>query len=204
MSPVSQSQQRARLRAADPKLGKLIDRIGPLQGLRFFETDKLTPFAALAHSVTHQQLGGAAAEAIFGRLKKTLDGRLSAPRLVATPPQHLRAAGLSASKVQSLKDLAARTLDGTVPGRTQMLRLSDDEIIERLTSIRGIGRWTVEMLLLKLGRPDVLPATDLGIRRGFGAVFGNGDLAHPGDILDRGERWRPFRSTASFYLWRAS
>jgi 3-methyladenine DNA glycosylase/8-oxoguanine DNA glycosylase len=194
----------ARLRAADPKLGRLIDRIGPLDTFRFFQTDKLTPFAALAHSVTHQQLGGAAAEAIFGRLKKTLGGRLSAEKLMAARPQDLRAAGLSASKVLSLKDLAGRTMDGTVPTRTEILRLPDDEIIERLTSIRGIGRWTVEMLLLKLGRPDILPATDLGIRRGYGAVFGSGALAHPNEILHRGERWRPFRSTASFYLWRAS
>jgi 3-methyladenine DNA glycosylase/8-oxoguanine DNA glycosylase len=106
--------------------------------------------------------------------------------------------------VLSLKDLAARTLDGTVPSRAAIDRLSDEQILERLTSIRGIGPWTVEMLLLKLGRPDILPATDLGIRRGFGLVFGGGDLAHPKDILKRGERWRPFRSAASFYLWRAS
>jgi DNA-3-methyladenine glycosylase II len=192
------------LRAVDPKLAKLIDRLGPLEPLRFFETDKLIPFAALAHSITHQQLGGAAAEAIFGRLKKTLGGRLTASRLLATSPEALRAAGLSASKVRSLKDLAARTIDGTVPSAAGILRLSDGEITERLTSIRGIGPWTVEMLLLKLGRPDVLPATDLGIRRGFAAVFGKGDLALPSEILDRGERWRPFRSTASFYLWRAA
>ena len=192
------------MRAADAKLRKLIDRIGPLETFRLFEPDGTTPFAALARSVTHQQLGGAAAEAIFGRLKKTLGGRLTASRLLEATPEALRSAGLSRGKVLSLKDLAARTLDGTVPSRAAIDLLSDDQILERLTSVRGIGPWTVEMLLLKLGRPDILPATDLGIRRGFGLVFGSGDLAHPKDILKRGERWRPFRSAASFYLWRAS
>jgi len=197
-------QAEAKLRLADPKLGRLIDRIGPLGVHPFFAKEKINPFGALAHSITHQQLGNAAAEAIHGRLKKTLGGRVSAARLLEAKPEALRAAGLSGGKVKSLKDLAARTLDGTVPTYGKMLALSDDEIVERLTSVHGIGRWTVEMLLLKLSRPDVLPAGDLGIRRGFGLVFGDGELAPPKDILLRGERWRPYRSVASFYLWRAS
>ena len=204
MTPIGHPSHVARLRAADPKLGKAIERIGRLDEKPFLRAHNVTPFVSLAHSISHQQLGGAAAEAIFGRMKKVLGGRVTAERLLAAKEADLRAAGMSQGKVQSLRELAARTLDGTVPRRGQMAALSDEEIIERLTSIRGIGLWTAEMLLLKLGRPDVLPATDLGIRRGFGNVFNRGEMVPPGDILSRGERWRPYRSTASLYLWRAS
>ena len=172
MSPVRAGRDLAQLRVADPTLGKWIERLGPLGESPFFEADKRTPFAMLAQSVTHQQLGGAAAKAIFGRLKATLGGRLSPARLLEATPEALRAAGLSGSKVRSLKDLAQHTLDGTVPGRAGILRLSDDEILQRLTSIRGIGPWTVEMLLLKLGRPDILPATDLEFAAGLGWCLG--------------------------------
>jgi 3-methyladenine DNA glycosylase/8-oxoguanine DNA glycosylase len=191
------------LRSADSGLANLMERLGPLPPHPFF-TGSTPVFVSLAHSITHQQLGNPAAEAIYGRLKKTLKGRLTPSRLLDARLPDLRTAGLSKGKVKSLRDLAARTLDGTVPRNAEMLRLSDEEIIERITSVHGIGRWTVEMLLLKMGRPDVLPTTDLGIRRGFGIAFGGGELAKPKEIERRGEPWRPFRSAASFYLWRAN
>jgi 3-methyladenine DNA glycosylase/8-oxoguanine DNA glycosylase len=191
------------LRSADSGLADLMSRLGPLPPHPFF-TGSTPVFVSLAHSVTHQQLGNPAAEAIYGRLKKTLKGRITPARLLAAAVPELRAAGLSRGKIKSLKDLAERTLDGTVPRNAAMLRLSDEEIIDRITSVHGIGRWTVEMLLLKMGRPDVLPTTDLGIRRGFGIAFGGGELAKPKEIDRRGELWRPFRSAASFYLWRAN
>jgi 3-methyladenine DNA glycosylase/8-oxoguanine DNA glycosylase len=192
------------LRSADADFSGLIEKLGPLPVHPFFTGTKEPVFVSLAHSITHQQLGNAAAEAIYGRLRKTLHGRLTPARLLAAKVPALRAAGLSRGKIKSLQDLAERTLDGTVPRNAQMLRLSDDEIIQRITAVHGIGRWTVEMLLLKAGRPDVLPTTDLGIRRGFGIAFGNGELAKPKEIEGRGEAWRPFRSVASFYLWRAN
>ncbi len=192
------------LRSADADFSGLIEKLGSLPAHPFFTGTREPVFVSLAHSITHQQLGNAAAEAIYGRLKKTLHGRLTPARLLAAPVPALRAAGLSRGKIKSLQDLAERTLDGTVPRNAQMLALSDDEIIERITAVHGIGRWTVEMLLLKAGRPDVLPTTDLGIRRGFGIAFGKGELAKPKEIEGRGEAWRPFRSVASFYLWRAN
>jgi DNA-3-methyladenine glycosylase II len=117
----------------------------------------------------------------------------------------LRGAGLSRAKVAAIKDLAAKTLDGTVPTMARLRRMPDTEIVERLTSIRGIGQWTVEMLLIfRLGRPDVLPASDYGVRKGFARAFGlNGPLPTPKEVIARGERWRPYRTMASWYLWRA-
>jgi DNA-3-methyladenine glycosylase II len=119
-------------------------------------------------------------------------------------PDRLRAAGLSTAKTAALRDLAARTLDGTVPSLSRVRRMEDEEIVARLTAVRGIGRWTVEMFLIfKLGRPDVLPLGDLGVRKGFGRTFGKRKLPEPTVMSRRGERWRPYRSVASWYLWRA-
>jgi DNA-3-methyladenine glycosylase II len=124
--------------------------------------------------------------------------------LLDIPPERLRAAGLSAAKTAALRDLATRTLDGTVPSLPRVRRMPDEEIIERLTLVRGVGRWTVEMLLIfKLGRPDVLPIGDLGVRKGFALTFGKRKLPEPAHMHHRGKRWRPYRSVASWYLWRA-
>ena len=163
-------------------------------------------FAALLRSIVHQQLTGKAAATILGRVT-----RLFAPRRFPAPhdllhiaPDRLREAGLSAAKTAALRDLAARTLDGTVPSLARIRRMEDEEIVERLTTVRGIGRWTVEMLLIfRLGRPDVLPVSDLGVRKGFALMFRRGKLPEPRVMLRRGERWRPYRSVASWYLWRA-
>lgn len=199
------------LAEADPILGRLIAKAGPF-------TLKLksqhSPFEALLESIIYQQLHGKAAAAILKRLLSYFGELHPAPELLlAAPEEQLRGCGLSASKLLALRDLAAKTLDGTVPTLQQIRRLDDAEIIERLTAVRGIGTWTVEMLLIfRLGRPDVLPVTDYGVRKGFALTFGRlpkrkpfdaSMLAKPADMLRRGERWRPWRSVASWYLWRA-
>jgi 3-methyladenine DNA glycosylase/8-oxoguanine DNA glycosylase len=124
--------------------------------------------------------------------------------ILATPDDRLRGAGLSRNKTLAVKDLAAKSLDGTVPTLARLKRLDDEEIVERLSSVRGVGRWTVEMLLIfRLGRPDVLPATDYGVRKGFQRTFRTRGLPSSAQVLKRGERWRPYRSIASWYLWRS-
>jgi 3-methyladenine DNA glycosylase/8-oxoguanine DNA glycosylase len=163
-------------------------------------------FAALARSIVYQQLSGNAAATILGRVTRLFaPRRFPTPRdLLEIPPERLRGAGLSTAKTAALRDLAAHTLDGTVPSLARIRRMEDEEIIERLTIVRGIGRWTVEMLLIfRLGRPDVLPVSDLGVRKGFGRIFRRGKLPGPAVMIRRGERWRPYRSVASWYLWRA-
>ena len=199
------------LTAADPKLGLLIERAGPY-------TLKLksqhSPFEALLESIIYQQLHGKAAAAILKRLL-TLFGEIhpSPEHLLGASDDMLRAAGLSGSKSKALRDLAARTIDGTVPTLTAIRRMPDAEILERLTQVRGIGPWTVEMLLIfRLGRPDVFPLTDYGVRKGFSLTFKKLPkhkpfdatmLAKPTEMLRRSEKWKPWRSVASWYLWRA-
>jgi 3-methyladenine DNA glycosylase/8-oxoguanine DNA glycosylase len=188
---------------ADPVMGGLMARVGEFT-LRPLPTQSL--FTALLRSIVYQQLTGKAAATILGRVN-----RLFAPRRFPTPrelllvsPERLREAGLSAAKTAALRDLAQRTLEGTVPSMARIRRMEDEEIIERLTLVRGIGRWTVEMLLIfRLGRPDVLPVTDLGVRKGFGLMFRRGRLPEAATMMRRAERWRPYRSVASWYLWRA-
>jgi DNA-3-methyladenine glycosylase II len=191
------------LAETDRRLGDLMRRVGPFT-LRPEPTQSL--FAALARSIVYQQLTGKAAATILGRvIQASTSRRFPTPRdLLSVPPERLRKAGLSAAKTAALRDLAARTLDGTVPSLARIRRMDEEEIVERLTAVRGIGRWTVEMLLIfRLGRPDVLPLTDLGVRKGFGQTFRRGQLPEPAAMLRRAERWRPYRSVASWYLWRA-
>jgi DNA-3-methyladenine glycosylase II len=191
------------LTAADPRLGALIARAGTFT-MRPEPTQSL--FGALVESIVYQQLSGKAAETILGRVIALYRPRRF-PRpvdILETPIERLRAAGLSAAKAAAVKDLATRTLEGTVPSMARVRRMSDEEIIERLTTVRGIGRWTVEMLLLfRLGRPDVLPLGDLGVRKGFARTFNRRALLDPLVLHRRAERWRPYRSVASWYLWRA-
>jgi DNA-3-methyladenine glycosylase II len=211
--PVRYDAERAcrELAAADPKLGELIARAGPF-GLRL--KSQHSPFEALLESIIYQQLHGKAAAAILKRLLTAFGELHPAPEhLLKAPDDLLRSVGLSASKAKALRDLAAKTLDSTVPTLAQIRRLSDEEIVERLTQVRGIGVWTVEMLLIfRLGRPDVLPVTDYGVRKGFALTFQRLPTSKPFDasmlakadqLLRRGERWRPWRSVASWYLWRA-
>jgi 3-methyladenine DNA glycosylase/8-oxoguanine DNA glycosylase len=191
------------LRQADPLLARVMD----LHGRCRLDPDGVaTPFAALAESIAYQQLTGKAAAMIYGRVLELYRPRQH-PRpedILATKDERLRQAGLSRAKVLAVKDLAAKTLDGTVPTLARLRRLDDEEIVERLTSVRGIGRWTVEMLLIfRLGRPDVLPASDYGVRKGFHRTFRTRGLPTPAQVLRRGERWRPYRTIASWYLWRS-
>ena len=164
------------------------------------------PFDALAESIAYQQLSGKAAATIWKRVralypkKKYLDPKL----VLTTPDRKLRAAGLSRSKVAALKDLAAKTIDGTVPTARALAKMSDEEIVTRLIAVRGIGRWTVEMLLLfDLGRPDVWPIHDYGVQKGFAKTFGKRKLPKPKQLLKDGEKFRPYRSVAAWYFWRA-
>ena len=135
---------------------------------------------------------------LFGKSK------LDPHDIISAPLESLRGAGLSAAKTAAIRDLAAKTLDGTVPSLARLRRMTDEEIIERLIEVRGIGRWTVEMLLMfRLGRPDVLPVGDYAVRKGFALVYGLKEMPKPKELMEYGERWRPFRSVASWYMWRA-
>ncbi|MGE3524814.1 MAG: DNA-3-methyladenine glycosylase [Gemmatimonadales bacterium] len=177
-------------------------RVGPF---RLVPERLQSPFEALAESIVYQQLTGKAAGTIHGRLLALYPGtrRLRPEQILDTGEEQLRAVGLSRAKAAAIRDLSVRTLDGTVPTLRDLRRMPDDEIVERLVAVRGIGRWTVEMLLIfRLGRPDVLPATDYGVQKGFARTFRR-PLPTPAQLLRRGERWRPYRSVASWYLWRA-
>lgn len=192
------------LTGADRRLARLIARCGPCT-FRPEPTQSL--FAALTRSIVYQQLSGKAAATILGRVRALFyPKRFPTPAdILAAPVQQLRSAGLSAAKAAALKDLARLTRDGTVPTLARVRQMPDAEIVERLTAVRGIGPWTVEMLLIfRLGRPDVLPVTDLGVRKGFAVTYGLGERLPTADELTRrAERWRPYRSVASWYLWRA-
>ncbi len=191
------------LSLADPVMAALIAAVGPYDpGVE----EEIHPFQALAHAIAHQQLNGTAANTILRRLIAACDeGPFPSPQWVLTAPAAtLRAAGFSFAKVAALKDLAEKTLAQVVPEHTVLALLSDEEIITRLTQVRGIGRWTVEMLLMfRLGRPDVLPVDDFGVRAGFRAAYGLRNLPHPKALAQYGERWKPHRSAAAWYLWRA-
>ena len=204
----------AHLRAADPKLGALIDKVDRTGGFTLKLDNTGPPFHSLLESILYQQLNGKAAATIHKRVLLLYGEDHPHPQaLLDTPDEMLRAAGVSGNKIKALKDLAARTLDGTVPTHKAIQRMADTEIIERLTEVRGIGVWTVEMLLIfRLGRPDILPVTDYGVRKGFALTFQRvpksraiaaADLPKPEAMLKRGQRWTPFRSVAAWYLWRA-
>ena len=191
------------LARTDPRFAALISRS------RRFDVaanELVRPFDALAESIAYQQLNGKAAATIWGRVRALYGKRkwLDPAEVLNTPDEKLRACGLSRSKTAALKDLAAKTLDGTVPNRRQLVRMTDEEIIERCTKVRGIGRWTVEMLLLfELGRLDVWPVHDYGVQKGFAKTFGKKKLPTPKQFAKIGEKWRPYRSVAAWYFWRA-
>jgi DNA-3-methyladenine glycosylase II len=214
----------AALSAADPKLAKLIARAGPFT-MRI--SPKQSPFEALTESIIYQQLHGKAAATIHARLLRSFSdlAHLADPReplrhrhptpqeILDAPNEQLRAAGLSANKALAIRDLAAKTLDGTVPPLGRIRKMSDADIIEHMTQVRGIGKWTVEMLLIfRLGRPNVLPTSDFGIRKGFALTYLGLKpttkltpdlLATPAQIEKRAKKWVPWCSVASWYMWRA-
>ena len=191
------------LTGADPVLGALIRAVGPL---RLDPRPDGEPFQTLAHAIAHQQLNGIAANTILKRLVEACgNGSFPAPQAILdASTETLRAAGFSFAKIAALKDLAAKTLQAVVPDLQALIALEDEAIIERLTQVRGIGRWTVQMLLIfHLGRPDVLAVDDFGLRAGFRAAYGLKKMPHPKQLALWGERWRPYRSAAAWYLWRA-
>jgi len=193
----------AHLARADPVLGGLIRAVGPC-GLE--PRSDCHPFESLVQAIAHQQLHRTAANSILGRLVASCGrGAFPTPQmLLAAPVATLRAAGFSAAKVAALRDLAQKTLAAVVPDAATLSALPDEEIIARLTDVRGVGRWTVEMLLIfQLGRPDVLPVDDFGVRAGFRATYGLRSMPRPAALAKWGERWRPYRSTAAWYLWQA-
>jgi 3-methyladenine DNA glycosylase/8-oxoguanine DNA glycosylase len=186
----------------DAKLARIIERTGPMC---LEVAGAQSTFEALAESIVYQQLSGKAAATIHGRLCGLFPRkRLRPDRVADAGDRELRGAGLSRAKVLALRDLAARTLDGTVPTIERLSAMSDDEIVERLIEVRGIGRWTVEMLLIfRLGRPDVLPVHDYGVRHGFQLAYAKREMPTSRELAGLGEKWRPFRTAASWYLWRA-
>jgi O-6-methylguanine DNA methyltransferase len=192
----------AHLSSSDERLARLVVQVGPP---RIRQERTASTFEALAQSIVYQQPAGAAAATIYGRLRAVFpQGRLGPEHMLALKDASLRGAGISRPKVLALRDLAQKTLDGTVPPIEKLHGMSDDAIVERLSQVRGIGRWTVEMLLIfRLGRPDVLPVADFGVRHGFKLSYGKRGMPSPNDLARWGERWRPHRTVASWYMWRA-
>jgi 3-methyladenine DNA glycosylase/8-oxoguanine DNA glycosylase len=187
----------------DETLRALITETAPFQ---IDVADAQSPYEVLMESIVYQSISGKAAATIFARIKALgAGGHSPSPeQMLKIPPKKLRKAGLSGAKVLAMRDLAQKTLDGIVPTHDEALKLSDDELVERLVSVRGIGAWTVEMFLIfRLGRPDVLPIHDLGVKKGWSVAYGKKYMPKPKELLEFGERWRPYRTVASWYMWRA-
>ncbi|MCC6847526.1 MAG: methylated-DNA--[protein]-cysteine S-methyltransferase [Deltaproteobacteria bacterium] len=195
----------AHLKASDPKLGRVIDAAGAANALVLKKTPSL--FGALAEAIVYQQLSGKAAATIYGRVCALFPRAPHGPtaeRVHRIAEARLRGAGLSAAKVAAIKDLARRDRAGEIPTLAEARAMDDEAIVERLTAVRGIGRWTAEMLLIfRLGRPDVLPVGDYGVRKGFALAHRKRALPTPQALAQHGERWRPYRTVASWYCWRA-
>lgn len=200
--PFDWKQAVAHVAAADPHIARVIQACGESR----LEPRRVgTPFHSLARAIIYQQLSGKAANTIHNRLLDLFARRRLTPEsLLKLSPARLRAAGVSANKQKALKDLARKTRDGLVPGFAELGRLDDEAIIERLTQVHGIGRWTVEMLLMfDLGRPDVLPLADLGVRKGLAIAHGMKSLPAPVTMQRKAAPWAPFRTVGSWYCWRA-
>jgi len=189
------------LRAADPKLAAIIERCGPFD-LRLHRSSGLFP--SLFSAIIGQQLHGKAAASIRGRVLELTGDPVTPDAIINLADEPLRSAGLSAAKLRAIRDLAAKTQEGIVPTGRAAARMSDDELIDRLTQVRGIGPWTVHMLLIfKLGRPDVLPTGDFAICLAFSRYFCGGRKITPAQLTRHAEKWRPWRSVACWYLWRS-
>jgi DNA-3-methyladenine glycosylase II len=187
----------------DKKLAKIIKLAGPFPVIH---DPQRTPFIALVRAVVYQQLTGKAASTILKRVLALFPGKkFPAPEdLIAIPAENLRNAGLSWSKATSIKDIAAKTVEGVIPDSRQIKKLTDEEIMERLCQVRGVGPWTVEMFLMfTLGRTDILPCSDYGVRKGYMIAYGLKEMPSHKELLALGEKWKPYRSVASWYMWRA-
>jgi len=201
--PFDLAEATRHLSSKDEKLAALIAETAP------FHTDAhaaQSPYEALLESIAYQSISGKAAATIFARIKALSgNGRPPSPeQILKLRTATLRKAGLSGAKVLAMKDLARKTIEGIVPTHEQAEKMSDAELVERLDSVRGIGAWTVEMFLIfNLGRPDVLPIHDLGVQKGWSVTYGKKHMPKPKELLAFGERWRPYRTVASWYMWRA-
>jgi len=198
------------LRQAMDTLATKDERLAPLiketQEFRVEKGAAESPYEVLVEAVTHQSISGKAAATIFGRVKALgSNGRIPTPEeMLKLRKPALRKAGLSGAKILAMKDLAKKTVEGVVPTLEEAHKLSDEELVKRLVSVRGVGAWTVEMFLIfRLGRPDVLPVHDLGVRKGWAITYGKRYMPAPKELLKFGERWRPYRTVASWYMWRA-
>jgi len=193
----------AHLSSADKRLAALIERVGEFQ-FKLDECDSV--YESLLEAIMHQSIAGKAAQAIFARIKALgSNGNCPTPEeLLRVSKRTLRKAGLSNAKVAAVRDLAQKTIDGVVPTLAQAEKMSDEELVDRLISVRGIGAWTVEMFLIfRLGRPDVLPIHDYGVQKGWAITYRKKKIPKPKELLKFGERWRPYRTVASWYMWRA-
>jgi O-6-methylguanine DNA methyltransferase len=192
------------LRSRDAALGRVIDAVGPA-AIRLKKTRSI--FGALAEAIVYQQLSGKAAATIYSRVCALFPGAKNGPaprQILAATDSQLRGAGLSRAKTLAMRDLARHAEAGEIPSLSAVRRMSDDEIVEHLVRVRGVGRWTVEMLLIfRLGRADVLPIHDYGVRKGFAVAHGKRRIPTPKELEHHGARWRPYRTAASWYLWRA-
>ena len=196
------SAEIAHLSKIDPVMRRVIDAVGPYA---LHPPPRRSPFEALVRAIAYQQLHEKAAECILTRFIALCPGRRfpQPADVLALAPESMREAGFSRAKIAALQDLAAKAIDGTLPTAAVIRRLDDDAIVDRLVAVRGIGRWTVEMLLIfQLGRPDVLPVDDFGVRNGFRIAYKR-PMPTPQELLRYGERWRPYRTAAAWYLWRA-
>jgi DNA-3-methyladenine glycosylase II len=191
------------LATGDEHLAGLIAETKPFQ---LDQTPCESPYEALIEAIVYQSISGKAAAKIYERIQAIgANGRCPTPHeILATPVRKLRTAGLSKAKAAAMKDLAEKTLNGVVPTLEESRAMTDEELVERLVSVRGIGPWTVEMFLIfRLGRPDVLPIHDYGVQKGFALAYGKRKIPKPKELLKFGERWRPYRTVASWYMWRA-
>jgi 3-methyladenine DNA glycosylase/8-oxoguanine DNA glycosylase len=193
----------AHLSACDPCIARLVQ-----EAVAFDPQIDHTqsPYESLLESIAYQSISGKAAATIYARVKAlSANGGPPTPQeMLQLKARALRKAGLSGAKIRAMKDLAQKTIEGIVPTHEEALKLSDDELVERLISVRGIGDWTVEMFLIfRLGRPDVLPIHDLGVQKGWSVAYGKKHKPRPAELLAFGERWRPYRTVASWYMWRA-
>lgn len=201
--PFDHAAAHEHLSRADQRLARLITRVGAFR----FKLDECgSVYESLLEAIAYQSISGKAAATIFGRVRELgANGQCPSPQeILMTRMQALRKAGLSKAKALAMKDLAQKTMDGVVPTLEAAAEMSDEELVERLVSVRGIGAWTVEMFLIfRLGRPDVLPIHDYGVQKGYALTYGKRDIPKPKQLLQFGERWRPYRTVASWYMWRA-
>jgi 3-methyladenine DNA glycosylase/8-oxoguanine DNA glycosylase len=202
--PFDHVEAHAHLSKTDKRLAGLIERVGEFQ-FKLDECDSV--YESLLEAIMHQSIAGKAAQAIFARIKALgTNGRCPTPQeLLRVSKPKLRKVGLSRAKVAAVRDLAQKTIDGVVPTIEAAQKMSDQELVDRLISVRGIGAWTVEMFLIfRLGRPDVLPIHDYGVQKGWAITYRKKYIPKPKDLLKFGERWRPYRTVASWYMWRAA